>query len=337
MLADTEYQVVGIARRKPPSADVYRFAQWHQLDLVDRKSVIRLQKLFTKADCVVHLAWAFQPSRNTSYLDAVGIRGSQAVLTAAHAAGVDHLIHMSSIATYAAGRHGQPVDESWSTAGMGSSAYSRGKSTVEALLDDYERRESRGVVITRMRPGFIAQRHAAAAVRRYSMPSYFDPRWLRLFPVFPLVRSLVIPVIHADDVADAIVRAIERQVRGPFNLSADAPVRSDDIARIMGARPVHVPPRLLRPLVSASWGARLQPVDPGWMDLALSVPLLNTERARRMLDWSPQHGALEALTEVAVGLLDHAGTASPALSHRSLLDSIVRDLIIGSITTREVP
>src|SRR3954471_17297782 len=136
---------------------------------------------------------------------------------------------MSSVGTYAAGRYGLHVDETWSTAGIPTSSYSRAKSQVEALLDDHQRRNPAGMVVTRMRPGFILHRDAAGGLRRYFLPAIVDPRWLRFLPVLPLDRRLVVPVVHADDVADAVARAIERTAPGPFNLSAGPPVRRDDL------------------------------------------------------------------------------------------------------------
>lgn len=32
---DTDYDVIGIARRRPPLDDVYRSVQWHELDLAE--------------------------------------------------------------------------------------------------------------------------------------------------------------------------------------------------------------------------------------------------------------------------------------------------------------
>jgi nucleoside-diphosphate-sugar epimerase len=171
---------------------VYRSVQWHELDLANAGVETQLPNAFRGAQCVIHLAWWFQPTRNRRYLDAVAVNGSAAVLSAAHNAKVPQLLHMSSVGTYAAGRYGEQVDESWSTAGIRSSAYSRAKSTVEHMLDDYERRNSDGVGIARMRPGFIMQRDAAPGLRRYTLPAYLDPRWLRWLPMLPLDRSLCV-------------------------------------------------------------------------------------------------------------------------------------------------
>lgn len=261
---DSDYEIVGISRRRPPSDDVYRSAHWHELDLADSGVELELLKVFRGAACVVHLAWGFQPTRNRRYLDAVGVNGSAAVLSAAHNAKVPHLLHMSSVGTYAAGRYGQKVDETFSTAGIPSSAYSRAKSAVEHMLDGYEGHNPDGVGITRMRPGFILQRDAALGLRRYTLPAYVDPRWVRWLPLLPLDRSLSVSIVHADDVADACVKAIERRALGPFNLAAEPPVGRDDIAKALRARPIHVPSPLLGLLVAASWRARLQPLDRGW-------------------------------------------------------------------------
>lgn len=331
------YDIVGIARRQPQPDGIYRSVDWRQLDLADPGAEAELHNIFRGADCVVHLAWGFQPTRNVRYLDAVGVNGTAAVLGAAHAAKVPQLLHMSSVGTYAAGRYGHKVDESWSTAGLASSAYSRAKSAAERLLDDYETRNPDGVGITRMRPGLIMQRDAAAGLRRYTLPAYIDPRWVRWLPVLPLDRALCVSMVHADDVADACVKAIERRALGPFNLAAEPPVSRDDIARVLGAKPIHVPSAVLRLVVDASWRARLQPIDRGWLDMAFALPLLSTDRARAVLGWTPRWGSVEALAAAVDGMVHGSGTASPVLRPRSFRDALTRDISKGPLTTRRVP
>lgn len=333
----SDYEIVGVTRRQPPPDGVYRSVQWHELDLADPGVEIELLNVFRGAQCVIHLAWGFQPTRNTRYLDAVAINGSSAVLSAAHNAKVPHLVHMSSVGTYAPGRYRQRVDESWSTEGIRSSAYSRAKSTVEKMLDGYERRNPDGVGITRMRPGFIGQRDAAMGLRRYILPAYIDPRWVRWLRVLPLDRGLTIPMVHADDVADACVRAVQRCALGPFNLAAEPPVHRDDIARALRALPIHVPAPVLGILADVSWRIRLQPIDRSWLDMMFSVPLVDTRRARTVLDWSPHWGSAEVLEEVIEGFRNESATRSPVLDSRSFVEAVSRDASAGPLTTRPVP
>lgn len=335
---DSRWEIVGITRRRPPPTDVYRAATWHELDIGQPAAPDLLRPLFDGARAVVHLAWGFQPTRNTAYLDAVGVAGSRAVCEAAHAASAGQLVHMSSVGTYAAGRYGRRVDESWSTAGIPTSAYSRAKAAAEANLDRYEGMHPiDGLPIARLRPGLIVARESASGLRRYAFPAYLDPGWLRFLPILPVDRRLVLPFVHTEDVADAIVRILEHRATGAFNLAAEPPVTRANLARALGSTPVHFPSAALRMLMQLSWHARLQPVDRGWLDMAFSIPLLDTTRARTELGWDPKWDSIQALADVGAGLKNRAGTASPVLVPRSLGESIRRTLSAGALTTRHLP
>jgi UDP-glucose 4-epimerase len=336
--AEDDYDVVGVVRRTPAPSEPYDSASWHALDVAASTATQRLREICDGADCVVHLAWGFQPTRNTDYLHRVGVAGTTAVVRAAHDAGVDHFVHMSSVGTYAAGAYGRRVDESWSTAGIDSSTYSRTKSAAEAVLDDYEdAHPDRSMVIARLRPGLIVQRDAAAGLRRYTLPAWLSPLLLRHLPLLPLDRSFIVPFVHADDVADAVVRIIERRSEGPFNIAAEPPVTRQALASMLHARPVHVPARLLRPLVQASWRLHLQPIDRGWYDMAFSAPLLHTGRARAELGWTPRWNSLSALCDLGTGFSSDGNAAGPVLGSRSPGEELRRDLSAGPLTTRASP
>ncbi|MCV7420415.1 NAD-dependent epimerase/dehydratase family protein [Mycobacterium yunnanensis] len=333
-----EHDVVGVVRRPPPPDGVYQRVDWHPLDLTDPDAPARLRHVFERADAVIHLAWGFQPTRDVDYLNRLGVGGTSAVLQAAHAQGVGQLIHMSSVGTYAAGRYGQRVDESWPTTGIDTSPYSRDKSAAESALDEYESRlGSSAIPIARMRPGFILQRAAASGLMRYGLPEYVPMQLVPLLPLLPLDRKLCIPIIHADDVAAAIVLAVENHATGPYNLSAEPPMGRDDVAEVLGARPVHVPSAVLGTLVDLSWRARLQHIDRGWLDLAFSVPLLDCTRARTQLGWAPAWTATEALADLLEGVAQQSHTSSAPLRRRSILDLLRRDVTDGLISSRRLP
>jgi nucleoside-diphosphate-sugar epimerase len=336
--AGSDHQLTGVVRRPPAPAGPYQSVAWHAVDVAAPEAARRLRTIFDGADAVVHLAWGFQPTRNTGYLTRLGVGGTSAVLQAAHDAAVGHLLHMSSVGTYAAGRHGERVDETWPTRGIASSAYSRDKSAAEAVLDDYEAEHGdTGVAIARMRPGFIVQRSAASGLLRYGLPAWVPMRLVPLLPLLPLDRSLIIPLVHADDVAAAFVRALERRATGAFNLAAEPPLTRDDVAKALHAMPIHVPSGLLGALVDLSWRARLQRIDRGWLDLAFSVPLLNCARAERELDWHPRWSATAALDDVVDGIAHAAHGQSPPLRARSVWDQWRRDVTEGPTTIRHQP
>jgi hypothetical protein len=80
----------------------------------------------------------------------------------------------------------------------------------------------------------------------------------------------------------------------------------------------------------------LQRIDAGWLDLAFGVPLLDTARARRELDWAPTVDAREALHQAISGMMDGAGGQSQVLRRRTVGNQLSDLLRRGPITTREV-
>jgi hypothetical protein len=90
-----------------------------------------------------------------------------------------------------------------------------------------------------------------------------------------------------------------------------------------------VPRGVARGAVSLAWKLRLQPTPPGWLDLALGVPLLDTTRARTELGWEPKRTSTEALLELLEGLHDRAGVATPPLARSTSGPARVRELTTG--------
>ena len=335
-LAGTEHDVVGVSRRRPEDAAPYDSAEWVSVDLSRDHDNDALRAAFTGADAVVHLAWGFQPSHREDYLAALGIGGTRRVTDAVTAAGVPHLVHMSSVGTYSPKKDDAPVDESWPTKGVPTSMYSRHKAAAERLLDRLER-ESPDVVVSRMRPGIVGQRNAGSALLRYALPAVVPAAVVDHVPVLPLDRGLAVPMVHADDVAEAIVRVLESRAPGAFNLAAPTAITAGDIAHVLGARLVHVPSAAVRAAVSLSWHARIQPVDPGWVDMGFALPLLDSGRARSELGWSPTHDALSVLAETVEGMREAAADRSPVLRPRSVAGSLRRFASRGPVSSRERP
>jgi nucleoside-diphosphate-sugar epimerase len=337
-LAGTDHEVVGVARRLPPEgAEPYARASWHAMDLADEDAGTRLTAIAAGADAIVNLVWGFQPSRDIDYLERTGVGGVRAVLAAARAARVPHVVQLSSVGAYSPGAYGVRVDESWPTSGAVDFSYSAHKAAAERLLDAAEAEHGDALTVTRIRPGLVLQREAGSALLRYGAPVWFPGGLVRLAAVLPVDRRLQVPVVHADDVADALVRVVERRAGGAFNLATEPPVTRDLLSKVLGSRRLHVPSGLLASAASLTWKARIQPLDPGWVELAFAVPLLDTTRARAELDWRPRYTAWEAVHDVVAGMSTGAGTASPVLRPRRLAGEVSRALRAGLPGDRRLP
>jgi nucleoside-diphosphate-sugar epimerase len=331
---EPDVEAVGVVRRPPP-ADAgapYDGVEWHPLDIGAPSAAGELAAVFAGAAAVIHLAWQIQPSHDQAQLRRTNVDGSRAVIDAVVAAGVPALLFASSVGAYAPGPKDSFVDETWPATGVPGSSYSRDKATVEALLDTLEA-DHPAVRVVRLRPGLIFQRDVGTEISRYFVGPFAPVRLLRFgrLPLVPDNAALRVQAVHADDVADAFARAALGDARGAFNIVAGPVLTPGSIAANFHGRTVGVPGVVLRTLADLSWRGRLQPVDAGWVDLALNAPLLDAGRAHRELGWQPRVDALTALTELLDGMARRAHTASPPLSAQAPLPGRLWGLLRGRL------
>jgi nucleoside-diphosphate-sugar epimerase len=242
------------------------------------------------------------------------VLGSIRVFEAVASAGVGTLVYASSVGAYSPGEDERPVDETWPTHALPTAAYGREKSYVERVLDTFEvSHPDRRVV--RLRPGFIFKRESAPEQRRLFAGPLLPAFLARpaLIPVVPALRGMQFQALHAADAADAYRLAVLRPVRGAFNVAAEPVLDPATLGETLGARPVAVPVGAARAVMAAAWHLHLIPAEPALLDLALSLPVMDTTRARTELGWSAQYSATEAVAEFLGGLTSRAGLPTPPL------------------------
>jgi nucleoside-diphosphate-sugar epimerase len=316
--------IVGLARRRPEAR--WSKVTWVAADVTSAD----LASIFRGADAVVHLAWLIQPSRELELTQRVNVQGSERVLAAVAEARVPALVYASSVGAYSPGPKDRRVDESWPTDGIPSSFYSRQKAAVERLLDVFVS-ERPDVRVVRLRPGLIFKREAASEIRRlFTGPLLPSPLVRpRLLPVVPDIPRLRFQAVHGLDVGEAYRLAVVGEARGAFNIAAEPVLDPPELARLLGARTVPVPARVVRTAAALSWRLRVQPTPPGWLDMALGVPLMDVRRAREELGWQPRFGAGEALLELMAGMRERAGLHTPPLDPGAGGPLRIRELLTG--------
>jgi hypothetical protein len=63
--------------------------------------------------------------------------------------------------------------------------------------------------------------------------------------------------------------------------------------------------------------------------MALSVPMMDSARARSELGWSPRHGALETLDELLRGMREGSDYPTPPLARETSGPLRIRELVTG--------
>jgi UDP-glucose 4-epimerase len=304
--------VWGMARRPfDPAREGWDKVAYRRGDILDPDS---LSLLFDGADVAVHLAFAIFGSREETRR--VNLEGSHRVFEAAVEAGVERLIHASSVAAY--GFHPdnpQPLTEAVPARGSRGFYYSAQKAELESTLEELSARS--GVDAYVFRPCIVAGPGARMLIDqivgavRLGDPLPTLRRALGRLPLPPPILpdpGVAIQLVHHDDVARAMVAAILGEgPPGAYNLAGEGVVGIGDIARSIGWGSVKVPRRAAG--AGAGLAARLSFAAPRleW-GIALETPvLMDCGKARRELGWEPRFDAAETLLQTAVGARE-AGT-----------------------------
>jgi nucleoside-diphosphate-sugar epimerase len=264
------------------------------------------------ADCgaLVHLAFIVERgSRDQALVQEVNVGGTRNVIEAAAAAGVQHVVHASSIAAY--GFHPEnlagPLTEDAPIRGNDDFYYARTKAECEHWLDEFERAHPT-VKVARLRPSvFLGPRG------RRSIDTFRK----RVFPV-PVGRTpQPVHVTHEDDVAEAFFCALKREATGAFNIATDEPLAVRDWARAMGKLPLPIPTASAF-VADLAYRYGWSDVDPVWLRAGSEYPIVvSAQKARRELRWRPRY---DTTGQVLRAFAD-APTAAASLGTKLLFGS----------------
>jgi UDP-glucose 4-epimerase len=315
LLRQLDGDVVGIARHAPDRVPPFDRAEWVEVDLGAPDATEALAEACAGASALVHLAWAIQPDEHPDEAERTAQAGMRTVLDAVVAAGVPHLVFTSSTSVYAPAR--VPVGEDQPRTGIAGSTYSAQKNAAEDELDRFAD-EHPDVLVTRLRPGLIVQRAAARQFTRLFLGRLAPRPLLRLarrglLPFVPVPAGLQVQLVHSDDVAAAVVLALRHRPSGAVDVATDA-LDARGIAAVVGARPLSVPPGLVRGLVRLLDAVGPGHLTPGWFALLTGTPVVTCRRARDELGWTPRRTGAEVARELLDGLVDDATGTGPVLA-----------------------
>ncbi len=228
-----------------------------RVDLVAADAAIALTSLFRAHDVgvVVHLAARVDPPRDNADREAMRRlhdAGTRAVVEAANAADVGRFVLVSSAVVYGA-RASNPVPlEVDAPIDPCAFAYAQDKASqerlVRSLVDDAH--------LSVVRPAIVfapwAKNYLTEIIRRVRLPIVGGG-------VLPALDGHRPPLqfVHVDDVAAVLDAVIHGPQTGTFHASSVDSLAFDDVARVAGLRPVHVPVWLAAPILD-----RLVPLLP---------------------------------------------------------------------------
>jgi nucleoside-diphosphate-sugar epimerase len=273
-------RIVGLDVRDP--ARRARKLEFHRADILNADLAPHLRNV----DALVHLAAIVGPIPDEALIARVNADGTRRVLDAATRAGVRRVVRCSSAAVYGAWEN-NPVPLTEEAVLRPNPGYLPAILDAEcerALADwangTHERVATRLRVAPVVGPGASSVLAAAATGH----------------PPVPLRRPAApVQVVHVDDVASALLLAVERCLPGVYNVAADGWLRSEDAdALVPHRRLVRLPYEAAERALQLLWGTGLGDAPPAVVPY-LAQPWVVANDRIKDAGWAPGYTNEEAI------------------------------------------
>lgn len=235
---------------------------------------------------LLHFAFLTNPRRDGTFAHELESIGTLSLLAAAAAAGVRRVIMRSFTAVYGArGQNPSFLTEDRPLQPNAALGWVRDKLEAEQHAASFARRyPDMAIAVLRFAPLF------GPHVRTF-YTRIFDKRVVPMLMGFdPLIQML-----HPDDALEAAERALERDVRGAFNVVPKAPMPLGAALHLAAKVPVPVPHPLAYAASEALWAAGLTEAPAGFLDYVRYPWVADGTRAERELGFRARYSSREAL------------------------------------------
>ncbi|MCE5364284.1 SDR family oxidoreductase [Pseudomonas anguilliseptica] len=240
-----------------------------------------------RPQAIVHLASVVTPPPGMSeeQLHAIDVGGTQSLIQAAAAHGVEQLIVTSSGAAYGYDpRNAEWLDEDQPLRGHAQFAYAKHKREVELLLAEARAQHPHLKQLV-LRPGTILGKQVNNQITElFKKPAVLGIRGNDSRFVF----------IWDQDVVDIICRGLRQQSAGIFNLAGDGALSLKEIAELLGKPYRPLPAWLIRTALRVLKPLGLSPYGPEQVDFLRYRPVLSNRRLKQDFGFSPRYSSREA-------------------------------------------
>jgi UDP-glucose 4-epimerase len=240
-----------------------------------------------RPQAIVHLASVVTPPPGMSeeQLHAIDVGGTQSLIQAAAAHGVEQLIVTSSGAAYGYDpRNAEWLDEDQPLRGHAQFAYAKHKREVELLLAEARAQHPHLKQLV-LRPGTILGKQVNNQITElFKKPAVLGIRGSDSRFVF----------IWDQDVVDIICRGLRQQSAGIFNLAGDGALSLKEIAELLGKPYRPLPAWLIRTALRVLKPLGLSPYGPEQVDFLRYRPVLSNRRLKHDFGFTPRYSSREA-------------------------------------------
>lgn len=284
------FEIHGMDVRMPENRD--RYTCFIKGSVVNARA---MRDLFDVArpDVAIHLAFVVDSTHDSRLEESVAVEGARNFLANCERLCVPKVIFLSSAAAYGAHDDNDvPLTESSPVRGVDGYSYSRLKAAADMIAQEY--------MASHADCDFVLLR-PCLFVGPNTRNNFFDILKFALVPQIIDGKGLRDPefqFIHEDDMAQCVAGAIDKPVRGIFNVAAGGSTPFSELVRRFGKRRIAVPNWIIYPVVAILWRLHLVSSPPAQLDFIRYQWLLDASRMRRDL-YIPSKSSIEAFDEFA--------------------------------------
>lgn len=268
-------ELIGVDREA--WADRPRGVPFHQLDLRKKKfeDLVRHER----PDTIIHLAFVRHFRSDAELRHDINVSGTRLLLQYAAQYGVARLLIFSSSYVYGAlPDNPYYLDEDAPLQVSRTYPEVRDLAEVDTLASAFLWRHPE-VKTTILRPVNILGFQVQSSISRYLRLQYVPT----IFGFNPMLQF-----VHEEDVADAIVLAMEKDIRGVFNLEGPGAVPLSVAIDETGGVAVPLPEFVTRPAIGALFRFGLYPFPAGVIDFAKYPCTIDGKRFREATGFEPR-------------------------------------------------
>ena len=273
-----------------------------------------LKPLLEGIDTVVHLAGVVDPIPDVALMARVNVDGTQRVLSAAAAVGVQRVVRVSPATVYGAWPNNTvPLTEDATLRPNPHFSPATQSAEVERLIAEW-RSEHPSVTVTTLRSAPVVGPGAERLPARILLGR--PP--LRVRGAAPPVQ-----VVHVDDLAAALALAATSDLPGVFNVAADGWLDAEQARELLPRTNVPaLPEAVLERALRRSWTLGFGDIPPGVVPYLVHPWVIANDKLKAA-GWSPTRTNEEAIEEAITALPSRTAARSSAIAGAVVFVAVV--------------
>ena len=235
---------------------------------------------------VMHLAFRINPTKDSNESHELHSIGTMNLLNACAKQKVGKIIVNSTTYCYGAFPNNPNfLTEEHPLRGGAKASYIRDRVDVEKQMQRFER-EHPECVVTILRPCATLGPHINNFATRYLS---------RFICLTPLGYDPLMQLVHEEDVLQAFKLAIEKNIRGVFNIVGDGVLPLITLLQLAGRVSLPIANFVLHSMVQTLWQANVAVVPPGYLDYLRYLWVCDGSKAKSELGFQPKYSTKDTL------------------------------------------